>query len=996
MTRMIVVLVVFACLPASLPAVARPPLAQGLSPAEAVAAMTMPPGFSVKLLAAEPDVRQPIAMAFDDRGRLWVAEAYSYPVRVPDAEARDRILIFEDTDGDHAFDRRIVFHDRLNLVSGLAVGFGGVWVGAAPQLLFIPDRDGDDRPDGEPEVVLDGWGFQDTHETLNSFIWGPDGWLYGCHGVFTHSAVGPPGASEEDRVKINAGVWRFHPVDRRFEVFAEGTSNPWGVDFNAVGDAFATACVIPHLYHLFPGGRYQRQAGQHFNSWTFDDIKTIARHRHWVGNQWHQPDRDQSDAVGGGHAHAGALVYLGDAWPEEYRGRLFMNNIHGARINQDRLTPAGSGYVGDFAPDFLFANDAWSQFIALACDPDGQVVVIDWYDRNQCHHGDVAGHDRGNGRIFKICYPVSDGRGRATAAGDPGTPLDLATLDDEALVALLACPNEWQARHARRLLQERAAAGELAEGTIRELASQLFAEAPSPHRLRLLWAMHAVGGLGEERLARLLEDPDPDIRRWAIRLGADRMRPPASWPATLARLAGREDSPAVRLAVASACQRIPPAARWEIVESLISHAEDEADHNLPLMDWYAAEPLVPLDPARAIGLAEGARIPLVGRFIVRRAAFDDAGLEALVPRIAKAEPAVRRWMLEEMLVALAARGPTRMPAAWERSFAEIADTADPEIQRLVRRAGAWFGDERVVPELRSLLADPTAASSDRSESLEALVAIRDPATPAILRDLLADPEMQAAAVRSLANFPDDATPDAILTAYPRLDPAARPPAIATLTSRPDWAVRLVDAVAEGGVPRDEISAFTLQRLAESPDESLRRRLAEVWGSVRPPAADKRAAVARWRGLLDEASLASADLSRGRVVYNRTCGSCHELHGEGGRIGPGLTGSNRGDLGYLLANLLDPSGIVGRDYQATTIVTVDGRSIVGIVAEETPAGVTLQTPTERVTIPAGQIETRVLSPLSLMPENQLDTLAEAEARDLIAYLRHPDQVPLPAE
>ena len=170
----------------------------GLSGKEAVAAMKLPEGFAAQLYAAEPDVKQPIAMALDHRGRLWVAEAYEYPRRAPNGEGRDRILVFDDVDGDGSFDKRAVFAEGLNLVSGIEVGFGGVWVGAAPYLMFIPDRDGDDVPDGEPEILLDGWAYQDTHETLNTFIWGPDGWLYGCHGVFTHSRVGQPGTPDAE------------------------------------------------------------------------------------------------------------------------------------------------------------------------------------------------------------------------------------------------------------------------------------------------------------------------------------------------------------------------------------------------------------------------------------------------------------------------------------------------------------------------------------------------------------------------------------------------------------------------------------------------------------------------------------------------------------------------------------------------------------------------------------------------------------------------------
>jgi putative membrane-bound dehydrogenase-like protein len=227
----------------------------GLPADKAAQVMTLPEGFHATAFAAEPDVKQPIAMTLDDRGRVWVAEGYSYPVKAPEGQGQDRILIFEDTDGDGKFDIRKVFFEGLNLVSGLEVGFGGVWIGQAPHLLFIPDRNGDDVPDAQPQVLLDGWHDEDTHETLNSFIWGPDGWLYGCHGVFTHSLVGKPGTPDEQRTPLNAAIWRYHPTRHSFEVFAHGTSNPWGVDFNDHGQSFLTCCVIPHLFHVVQGAR---------------------------------------------------------------------------------------------------------------------------------------------------------------------------------------------------------------------------------------------------------------------------------------------------------------------------------------------------------------------------------------------------------------------------------------------------------------------------------------------------------------------------------------------------------------------------------------------------------------------------------------------------------------------------------------------------------------------------------------------------------------------
>jgi putative membrane-bound dehydrogenase-like protein len=960
------------------------PLAAGLAAAEAAQAMTAPPGFSVKLLAAEPDVRQPIGMCFDDRGRLWVVECYAYPSKVPAADARDRILIFEDTDGDHVLDSRKVFFEGLNLASGIAVGFGGVWVGAAPDLMFFPDADGDDVPDGPPRILLDGWGAQDTHETLNSFIWGPDGWLYGCHGVFTHSAVGKPGTPEADRVRINAGIWRYHPVRHEFEVFSEGTSNPWGVDFNDLGHAFQTACVIPHLYHVIPGARYQRQAGQHFNPYTFDDIKTIARHRHWSGGHHHDARHAVSDGIGGGHAHSGACVYLGGSWPEQYRGRLFMNNIHGARLNEDRLTPSGSGYVGDGEPDFLFANDSWSQFISLQVGPDGQMVLIDWYDQTQCHQQQDA-VDRGNGRIFKVIH------------GQPSpVRVDLARESDAALVDLLGHDNDWFVRHARRVLQERAAAGRLAADTPGLLERKLAAATTAPKKLRLVWAMHVTGQLDEPRLAALLTDADPAVRGWAIQLAAERRNVSPRLRERFAELAAADPSPVVRLALAAACQRIPPPARYPICAALVSHAEDAADHNLPLMNWYAIEPLVPLDMPRALALAAASRIPTVSRFIVRRVAFEEAGYEPLADRLAVADSGTRRWMLEEVVAAISARGGLASPPAWERVKESLLADPDERVRRLATLVAARLGDPQVVPRLRAIVADRNAERGRRHEALQALVSVKDEQLPPLLQKLVADSALQTEAIAGLAALPHDDTPAAVIGAYEAMASAGRQAAIAALVSRPAWAVSLLDAVAAGRMPRGDLSAFAVGRLAEAGDERVREKVAAIWGTVRATPASREAEFTKWRYELGEAAMKQADLANGRQTFAKTCGGCHQLHGEGGRIGPDLTGSNRADLEYLLANLLDPSAIVGRDYQTTIIVTDGGRSIAGIVVQETPTSVTLQTPTERVTIPLDEIETRVLSPQSLMPENQLAQLAPEAARDLVAYLRHPTQVTLPDE
>jgi putative membrane-bound dehydrogenase-like protein len=580
----------------------------GLEPEEAAEAATVPEGFSMKMFAAEPHVQQPIAFALDDRGRVWVAEGFTYPRRAPEGQGRDRILILEDTDGDHKFDKRTVFAEKLNLVSGLEVGFGGVFVGAAPYLMFIADKNGDDKPDGEPEILLDGWGYQDTHETLNTFAWGPDGWLYGCHGVFTHSNVGKPGAKDTERTKLNGAIWRYHPTKRNFEVFGEGTSNPWGIDFDARGQAVIEACVIPHLFHIIQGARYQRQAGQHFNPHIYEDIQQVGDHVHWAGNKGPHAANDRSDAAGGGHAHAGLMIYEGGSFPEQYRGKIFMNNIHGQRLNMDIPERQGSGFVGRHGPDFVNFNDKWSQVLNMLYDQDGSVYIIDWYDKNQCHHGNEAGHDRSNGRIFKLIY------------GDSKvTKIDLQKESDTKLVEYLGHKNEFYARHARRILQERAAAGGNGVAKVQDgLKAMLRNSTSDVHQLRALWTLHVTGGLDEKTALGLLDSSHEFVRAWTLQLLAEGKDLGDAALKKMNAMAANDPSPVVRLYIASALQRIAPAKRWEALTALLNHADDAQDHNLPFMYWYAAEGAVAADPGRGVKLLQTAKIPKVRQFIARR------------------------------------------------------------------------------------------------------------------------------------------------------------------------------------------------------------------------------------------------------------------------------------------------------------------------------------------------------------------------------------------
>ncbi|MCU0880812.1 MAG: dehydrogenase, partial [Pirellulaceae bacterium] len=868
----------------------------GLSGDEAAKAMVVPPGFSVQCAAQEPDVKQPIAMAIDDRGRIWIAEAYNYPTRGGDGEGKDRILIFEDTDLDGKLDKRTVFIEGLNLVSGLEVGFGGVWVGAAPYLLFIPDRDYDDKPDAPPAdyklpdglqfpkdvpsgatVLLDGFGWHDTHETLNSFIWGPDGWLYGCHGVFTHSKVGKPGTPDDKREPLNAGIWRYHPVRHEFEVFAHGTSNPWGVDYNQYGDFFATACVIPHLYHIIPGGRYQRQAGQHFNPYTYDDIKTIAEHRHYTGNQWNDDNRRQSDTLGGGHAHAGAMIYQGGAWPEKYHGQLFMNNIHGNRLNVDVLTPKGSGYTGTFSPDFLLTRDQASQMLYLTYGPDGQVWVIDWYDMQACHRPDPNVHDRSNGRIYRIVY------------GDAKpVKVDLRNKSDEELVALLAHDNEWYRRHAQRLLQERAASGGIADTAVKALKEHFYSnyvDAKYPNILRHAWTLHVIGELRDDPAARLSMGSHPHVRGWEIALKVDSTKLDKQLASALGKeiadFQGKHDPSAiVRLHAASALQRIPAEFRWEAIESLASHSKDAADHNLPLMYWYAMEPLADVDPARALALAmtAGENIPILKEFMIRRIGAGDPE---------KSLDASRLTFLRGINESLKGRREVDPPSGWNQVKEALARSANREVQFEATLLSLSFAETTAINALTQIVLDNTAPLAERQRALTAMNRAQIVVDPTRLLALLtekSEPQSPAAAfradiLRSLAAIEDARATDAILAVYGSLSERERRDALTTLCSRVHYANSLLDAVAGGKVPAGHLTADLVTNLRNLNDEGLTKRIESVWGIVRSSPEDLAKQIVAYKQLVDStAGQASsgtphADLALGRAVFAKTCQVC---------------------------------------------------------------------------------------------------------------------------
>ncbi|MCI0463449.1 MAG: c-type cytochrome [Gemmataceae bacterium] len=967
------------------------------TPQQALAKITVPRGFHVTLFAGEPDVRQPISMAFDDRGRLWVAECYTYAAagtnysRAWDEAHRDRVLIFEDTDHDGRFDKRTAFWDRAQNLTSVAYGFGGAWVLCAPRLLFIPDRDRDGKPDGEPEVILDGFALKGIgHNIVNGLTWGPDGWLYGRHGILATANIGPPGTPEAQRVKINCGIWRYHPTRKVVEAVAHGTTNPWGLDFDDHGQLFFTNNVNGHLWHLIPGAHYKRMYGEDLRPRLYDLIDQHADHQHWdPAKPWHdsRDGKGEHGKRGGGHSHVGAMIYLGDNWPDHYRNTLFTCNTHGRRVNNDRLVRSGSGYVGLHGEDFLFANDPWFRGVDIRSGPDGGVFISDWSDLGECHDHD--GVHRTSGRIYKVVY------------GKPKPPpvADVARLSDPELVKLQLHRNDWYVRHARRHLQQRAAAGKDMKAVHAELRKLFEGQREMSRKLRALWALYVTGGTDESWLRGLLGHENEHVRTWGVRLLVDQGSPGPETLKQFVRL-GREDlSGLVRLFLASALQRLPVGQRAELAEALLGHSKDAADHNLPLMLWYGIEPLASADPPRAVELAASSRIPLVRRFITRRLTEEveksPGPVNDLLKRTAASGSAdFHLDVLRGMAEALRGWRKARPPEAWASLQAKLAASPDKRVREQARDLGVVFGDGRAVDELRRLAADGSADPEARRAALRVLVESRSKDLVPLLQRLIGDRATAGVAARGLAAYDHPDTAKLILRHYQFLKPQERAGALDTLVSRPQYAEQLLQAVGEGKVAAADVSAYHARQIRSLGRDNLNRLLGKLWGEVRGTAEEKRKEIARYKARLTPARLKGADLSRGRLVYDQVCASCHVLYGQGKAVGPELTGSNRDHLDYLLENIVDPSAILAADFRMSVVTLKDGRVLTGVVGPQIGRTLALQTQTEKVVIERSEVERVRPTTQSLMPDGLLAPLRDEQVRDLFAYLMGREQVPLP--
>ena len=977
---------------------------QGLSAEQAVAKMKAPQGFEVSLVAAEPLVRQPVAIEFDDRGRLWVIQYLQYPNpnglarisvdrfsrtkydRVPEPpphgpRGADRITILEDTDGDGRMDHGRDFVDGLNLASGIAFGHGGVFVLNVPYLLFYPDRNRDDVPDSDPEVLLTGFGMEDAHSVANSLTFGPDGWLYGCQGSTVTANI--------RGIEFQQGVWRYHPITREFELFCEGGGNSWGLDFDRTGRLLYSTNYGGHtLLHGVQGGYLIKSFGKH----------GALHNPHAYGYFDHAPHQN----FRGGHVTVGGIVYQGDTFPETFRDRYIAGDLLGHGVYWHSIQPRGSTVQTAHGGELLIANDSWFAPTDVTMGPEGAIYVSDWNDVRTAHPDPDADWDRSNGRIYRI-----GAKGTQSAV-----PIDFAKLDDEVLLRLHRHRSQWYVRHARQELSRRfgGTLSSTGESELYKLRRSLYEivlkDQDETVALEALWSLNALGGFNESYGKPLLDCPHPAVRAWTVRFFGDSKKLSADLAHRLDKFAEQEPDVSVRQQLACSAARFPAHQAMPIINANINRDIDTDDPYLPLLWWWAVE------KHSIVGREE-----VLKRFVRPTLWKSQLGRDVLLPRLIRRYSAERSAEGLDSVVQLmnAAPDDSSQQMLWSNVLLGWQEQPRDALTE------AWLKQASQHPFSKLLLADWSMTPRDPT-LLQLTIALRHakPIAAAVLEAFdpksdvarrvallgilspigdssLIDPSLtllasnQAESVRSaalqvLARFDEPRITEGLIGIHrtstsETLNSQLRDVLVGRASSAKAW----LAAVDRGEFAASTTTIEQVRRVALLDDSQLNALVSKHWGKLQSSTREEK--LAEVRRLNNDLRAGEGNASNGQQLYKKHCAACHQLFGEGTKVGPDLTTSNRQDRDFLLVSLIDPSSVIRKEFVSVVIQTINGRILTGLAVDRNDASITLaDSKGEKQVVAISEIEDLLDSNISLMPDNLYLQLRPQELRDLFAYLQ----------
>ena len=700
-------------------------------------------------------------------------------------------------------------------------------------------------------------------------------------------------------------------------------------------------------------------------------LRASAKYGHGEGGA----GKPGSRALYGGHSHVGTMIYQGTNWPAEYRDGLFTHNLHGHQINHQRNRPLGSGYETVHAgQDVAFVDAPDYVAVDLKANHDGAVYVIDWADKQHCHSPHMERWERSDGRIYRIAY----------APTYKPTKVDFSKLTDAQLVARVTSENEWSSRTARRLLQERAADGTLDRSALDPI-SKSFMAGPPHQLLRKLWTLHVTGeAKAIPHYNTGLLHTSPHVSSWSARLGGGNGDGFNNLGWGGVGLASQDGHPSPRLAIASTLAEAPAQDAFVYASALAHHAGDNDDPNLPNMIFFAVAPHLESDLDAAFDLAEKTALPNLRDQILWYLAKSQKARPRLVAQLGTIDVPTLRRQLTTLRFALGDT-PTPMPETWPNVSGRLYAHDDGKVRDDARHLGALFGDEFVLADLRKTLADNTLSEPVRRHAFHTLAALSDkPSLPTFIK-LFADADFRPRVTPVLARFDHPSIPEALIAVFPQLKAPDRAAVITTLTARASNALPFLEAITQGQLDKQHLTAVHVRQLRNLDDPTVTKLATDLFGTVRETAADKKQAIAKIRKAYTEAPLWAYDANAGRQVFTQVCASCHAVNGTGGNIGPDLAGSGNNGIDYFLEGIIDPNAVVGTDFQLSIITKHDNTVLPGSVREETATHLTLQTLTDQQTIPLSDIKTRQLLESSLMPEGLLTALTQRQQIELLKYL-----------
>jgi len=974
-----------------------------LDPNESAKHIVTPVGFETRLFATEPEIGKPIAMNWDERGRLWIAETVDYPNELQrEGQGRDRIRICEDTDGDGRADKFTVFAEKLSIPTSLLVVRGGVIVHQAPHTLFLKDTNGDDVAD-ERQILFTGWSTRDTHAGPSNLRYGLDNWIYGIVGY-----AGFRGTVGGEQQSFSTGFYRFQPDGSKIEFLRNTNNNSWGVGISEEGILFgSTANGNPSEYMPVPNRYYEAVRG-----WSSSVLKGIAS-----SNKFDPITENvrQVDHHGGFTAAAGHALYTARNYPQEYWNRTaFVAEPTGHLIATFVIRPEGADFRSHNSWNQVASDDEWTSPITAEVGPDGNVWFIDWYNFIVQHNPTPAGFKTGQGAAYET--PARDKtHGRiyrlvSTAAKSVAAPArppiaSLQGASPEQLVAGLQSDNMFWRLHAQRLLVERGnkdVVPALVELVNDQSVDEIGLNTAAIHALQTLRGLGALDGSNAPALAAVAKacnHPSAGVRRNAIQvlpLTAD-----ANRSLVEARLDPRED-PQVRLAALLALADAPaaPGSAPRVLDALVQNAAAgdawimdaataaAARNALALLSEACRRSQPQLDEP-----AVSARLGIVAEHYARTG--DPAKLTELLASLQRSRPAVADTIVAGLEKGWPKDKPANFNAAGDDELVKLFKTTTPAAKsRLISLSSRW-GSKKLEQFAVEISAGLVAQIQDEKQTERARIAAAGQlvdfrrSDAAVAADLLksisprTSPDLAKGLVEAVGRSDAPATGTALIESLGVLSPAVRSVAIKVLLTRGDWTKSLIDAVEAGKIVFSELSLDQKQALAAHPDKKIAERakaLLSRGGGLPDP--DRQKVVEELLPVIKQVGVAPA----GKEIFKKHCTKCHVHSGEGTRIGPDLTGMAVHPKEELLIHIIDPSRSVEGNFRIYSVVTSDGRIVNGLLASESKTAIELfDAEGKKHAIQREDVDEMIASNKSLMPDGFEKQVSRDDLVNLLEFL-----------